>query len=470
MALPESLRQKIIWVRQQIWQQQRFAQATEYRVWQQQFLVNRLQIYVWIALLYYITFAVFRLGELALSPQVDATQQKLAEAVGMPHLLEDVQQLSLIIDLVQGPLLLLWLFVQKTIWAKRHPVILFLGLSWSITLLPEIIGSFIGIMTPSSWDLVFLGQAVMIPVRWPLHLLSQIGAVAYYLGITLLPGQVNALPLPENYHLELALATVWTCLICNLAVHLYERLQQKEFASRRELRLFLHAVTHDLRTPVIGTSIVLQKLLGKARAADNQAMITADKLEQLLAGSDRQLRLIDSILEAHTGQADSLHCQPLQLGTLVASVLADLADLLAQNQIVLINRISDHLPLVQADAAQIWRVLNNLITNVLKHNPSQTHLILNADLYGSHMLRCTVQDTGIGIPYPQQQRLFELYYRTVQARYSPGLGLGLYLCKEIIVAHGGQIGVTSQPGLGSAFWFTLPVAQTNPDRSATTAA
>ncbi|MEM9767483.1 MAG: sensor histidine kinase, partial [Cyanobacteria bacterium P01_D01_bin.71] len=59
----------------------------------------------------------------------------------------------------------------------------------------------------------------------------------------------------------------------------------------------------------------------------------------------------------------------------------------------------------------------------------------------------------------QRSRLFELYARGRQSRYIPGLGLGLYLCKQIITAHGGDIGVVSQPGRGSLFWFTLPLIE-----------
>ncbi|NJR61238.1 MAG: hypothetical protein HC769_21830, partial [Cyanobacteria bacterium CRU_2_1] len=75
----------------------------------------------------------------------------------------------------------------------------------------------------------------------------------------------------------------------------------------------------------------------------------------------------------------------------------------------------------------------------------------------SSLIRCTVQDTGIGIDPDQSDRLFDLYTRGSRARYMPGLGLGLYLCRQIIAAHGGEIGVNSRPGEGATFWFTLPV-------------
>jgi signal transduction histidine kinase len=71
----------------------------------------------------------------------------------------------------------------------------------------------------------------------------------------------------------------------------------------------------------------------------------------------------------------------------------------------------------------------------------------------------------VGIIQAQQKRLFQLYSRGARARYMPGLGLGLYLCQQIIKAHGGEIGVESQLDRGSTFWFTLPCCSENSKKS-----
>ncbi|WP_180977179.1 sensor histidine kinase [Fischerella muscicola] len=151
-----------------------------------------------------------------------------------------------------------------------------------------------------------------------------------------------------------------------------------------------------------------------------------------------------------------LHCQPLQLSTVVNSVLCDLEPLATQNRVLVKNQVNNNLPLVNADAIQLRRVFSNLIGNALKHNPHEITLTLDAIAQEKKIL-CRVQDNGVGMSKKQCVRVFELYTRGEKARFMPGLGLGLYVCKQIITAHGGKIGVTSHIGAGTTFWFTLPL-------------
>jgi signal transduction histidine kinase len=182
-------------------------------------------------------------------------------------------------------------------------------------------------------------------------------------------------------------------------------------------------------------------------------------LERIIAGSDRQLDLINSLLEAHSTEVQGviLHCQPIQLHPLIQSALSDLQPILVKEQATLTHHISPDLPLINADSLQLWRVYENLIVNALKHNPPGLSLTLNAQVEGD-WIRCTVADDGVGMNQQQCTKLFELYFRGSQSRRSIGLGLGLYLCRQIIIAHGGEIGVQSCPGGGTTFWFTLPLA------------
>jgi len=419
-------------------------ESADYRLWRYSFLQGRLRLCLWLACACLFTFIV---------RDVYDSVFPLQESLDIPQELKD---LFLKINGVMATLLILCLVLQRTEVGQRHPVIIFLGLSWSITLVPQIITSLNGFPLPDilGWSLVFLTQAALIPVCWRLHLFSQLGAIAYYLlvypllHLTLVQGH-------SIYSTTVLLYLFWFCFICNLAVYLYERLQKIEFESRCELQAFLHTLTHDLRTPVMGASMVLKTLLN---TPEEQIKVNRQLLERMLQGSDRQICLLDALLEAHSREelCLNLHREAVYLNELVERVLNDLEPLMTKNQVVLHNGIVAHLPSIDADPSKLVRVLRHLLINALKHNPPGICLSLDAAVEGS-MLRCIIQDNGVGMTAQQCQRLFEPYTKGQRARYVPGLGLGLYLCQQIVHAHGGQIGVTSVPQTGATFWFTIPL-------------
>jgi signal transduction histidine kinase len=175
--------------------------------------------------------------------------------------------------------------------------------------------------------------------------------------------------------------------------------------------------------------------------------------------------LINSLLEVHSTEVAGivLKRESVQLREIVHILLEDFEPLAAKNQATLINKISNDLPLIDADVAQLRRVFENLLTNAFFHNPPGIRITLDARVE-KKMIRCTVSDNGIGMNQDMCDRLFQLYFRGKDAKSLPqghrpytGLGLGLYLCRQIITANGGEIGVKSHPGEGTTFWFTLPV-------------
>ncbi|MBW4487645.1 MAG: HAMP domain-containing protein [Trichocoleus desertorum ATA4-8-CV12] len=250
-----------------------------------------------------------------------------------------------------------------------------------------------------------------------------------------------------------------------------------EIAERKRvedaLRVFLHAVSHDLRNPVTGMLMVLGNLLKSGSLPTDRtdhtdhtngsgpAVIPVARaiLERMAQSSDRQLYLINSLLEVHASEVGGivLQTETVDLGKLVVDVLADFEPLLAKNQASFTTRIPNDLPAISADPLQVRRVVENLLANALKHNPPGLSLSLSVE-WQDDLLLCRVQDNGSGIKPEVREHLFELYSRGPQTRRSMGLGLGLYLCRQIVVAHGGEMGVTSEPGSGSTFWFTLPLA------------
>ncbi len=236
---------------------------------------------------------------------------------------------------------------------------------------------------------------------------------------------------------------------------------QRGQQSERSLQQILHALAHDLRNPVIGIQMVLQNLLQGVGAAPEEDWIAVPRpvLERMLQGSHCHLKQIDALIDAHTCQSQRLVIQPepVQLGMLIADLVQDLAPLLRKKRAVLVSDLPAALPPVKADPKQMRRVFEHLITNALKHNPPAVQLRISAAPVGESV-SCCVQDNGVGIPVEQCDALFQLHRRGENARYTHGLGLGLFLCQQIVEAHGGKIAVESEPGAGATFWLTLPIA------------
>jgi signal transduction histidine kinase len=303
---------------------------------------------------------------------------------------------------------------------------------------------------------VFLLAAILFPVFWRIHLFAQIGvAISYGAIITIL----TILSIDISMSTYEIFEEVWyfliVCLICNLTVYSLEQLRKAESESRQQMQLFLYAIAHDLKTPILGMSMFLENLLSEPQRTFE---FTRIKVNNLLQASDRQLYLLDSLLEVHQSESQGIicNCQPIELESLVTSISDGLEPILAKNEANLTNLIADNLPTINADVIQLGRVYENLIINAIKHNPPEINILLKAKLH-KDLLYCTVEDNGVGIDSAICDRIFSLYARE-NVRRTPGLGLGLYLCRQIILAHQGEIGVNSSPGMGAVFWFTLPIA------------
>jgi signal transduction histidine kinase len=120
-------------------------------------------------------------------------------------------------------------------------------------------------------------------------------------------------------------------------------------------------------------------------------------------------------------------------------------------------------PIIQGDETRLRQVLDNLIGNAIKYSPSGGEIAVEG-AFDDESVRVSVSDQGIGLSAEEQARLFERFYRvdSTLSRKTQGTGLGLYLARAIVEAHGGTIRVESEPGHGSTFTFTIPRQQPPP--------
>jgi signal transduction histidine kinase len=227
----------------------------------------------------------------------------------------------------------------------------------------------------------------------------------------------------------------------------------------------IHALTHDLQTPLLGTVMFLTPLL---KQPTPEITLPRHFLERLLESQERSLALMRSLLQPDIPVEAPAHAQPVNLKALTQDTLEQISAAIAQHQTQIQLDFAENLPQVLGDPTQIKQVLETLILNALIHNATGRKLVLSAAIPGTGgerspdypQLRVSVQDNGQGLSLEQIQQLFHRpYLRSNHKSRCTGLGLGLYLSARIIKAHGGEIGVTSGSNGGSTFWFTLPLAQ-----------
>jgi len=219
---------------------------------------------------------------------------------------------------------------------------------------------------------------------------------------------------------------------------------------------FVSNVSHELRAPLHTISGFVQLLLaGKIedKAAQQESLKTVFRQTKQLTS------LIDDLLDVSRMEAGhlDLHKEPVQMHDVVRDVLKELQPLAVQKQITLTDQTTPDLPVVVADGKRLGQVVRNLVHNAVKFTPENGHVAVSG-MANPDQLVISVQDDGTGIPTEAMSHLFERFYQvdSSSTRRVGGTGLGLYICRQIVGAHGGTIWVDSEPGRGSTFRLSLP--------------
>jgi len=216
-------------------------------------------------------------------------------------------------------------------------------------------------------------------------------------------------------------------------------------------------VSHELKTPLTSVQMAIHLLLEEVVGP-----LTPKQVELLMAArqdADRILTMINDLLDLtriEQGRV-KLDLQPMPADQLVEeAVTRSQAQAIARGVTLTANRVADAPP-VMVERDRIEHVFDNLILNANEHTGRGGTITIVVHPDGDRA-RFVIRDTGEGIAPEHLARIFDKFYRVPTARHSGGAGLGLAIVREIITAHGGQIDVSSQPGKGTSFTFTLPVA------------
>ena len=228
-----------------------------------------------------------------------------------------------------------------------------------------------------------------------------------------------------------------------------------QIESERLRNSLLSAISHDLRTP-------LASLVGMADALELTSPPPSEAQKQIgqsiRQSALRMSALVSNLLDMARLEAGAvqLNRQWLPLEEVVGSALSSCATLLDGRPVQV--KLDGDLPLLHLDSVLFERVLVNLLENAAKYTPSGTAIMVGGRRWGGEV-RLTVEDAGPGLPVGKETSIFEKFERGMKESATPGVGLGLAICRAIVQAHGGVITASNRPEGGACFTIALPVGQ-----------
>lgn len=231
--------------------------------------------------------------------------------------------------------------------------------------------------------------------------------------------------------------------------------QERIEVHNQQLENMISALSHDLRTPLLATRNTLQGMLKGAFGPVSGTL--REVFQEYGEANEDLLKLVEALLNVsryEAGYGTQLNYDPLNWEKIFVKTIGKIKAT-SKREFTVSYKISQLLPTVYGDEIEIQRVLQNLLDNAVRVSEPNKEIFLEVTPVGEEQVQFSMRDHGCGIAPQEKEKLF---HRFVQGRGRRGRsGLGLYLCRQIIEAHGGSIGVQSSLGKGSIFWFTLPV-------------
>ncbi len=236
----------------------------------------------------------------------------------------------------------------------------------------------------------------------------------------------------------------------------------KNITSFREQDLakthFIATVSHELKTPLASSDFSL-KLLEDERighlSGEQRELVESLKQDNL-----RMIKIVGELLNLSQVESGNIQLQPQPVSPaqVVQYALETVKKQAAQQQVAINTSLPEQAPLILADVEKTAWVLVNLLTNAIRYSAAGSSIQLKVEPIEEHMLSFSVQDSGKGIPAAFREKIFERFYQVPGTQHQTSSGLGLAIAREFIEAQGGVIGVESEEGKGSRFYFRLPLS------------
>lgn len=316
-----------------------------------------------------------------------------------------------------------------------------------------------------------LAQVVELDVCWPTKSSTRSRLVAPIMYEEQVIGVIN-LESDKPQHYGVQEETVIVRLADHAAIAIENAFLYRELERANQSKSeFVELVAHELKAPMTiikGYAELLQMSLDESSAEETKLLGT------IVANVERMQVLIKELLELAQleSSAVKLDRSPLPMHLVLAEAITGLRGMVDEYGVQLAVDVPSELPYVYADQVRLGQILTNLISNAIKYTPAGKSVLISAEVCdspddemgGQRYVRCSVCDQGIGISEEDQAKLFSRFFRANHpyVRKRPGTGLGLSIAKMLVELHQGQIGFSSELGQGSTFWFTIPVAEWEP--------
>jgi two-component system NarL family sensor kinase len=358
----------------------------------------------------------------------------------------------------------LLLTIKNTIFAKKD------GTYWLITTAFAVV---IGLeyLTPPEYVFAYLYTGPILVANSRLNRVVLLGMTLAACGLTLLNlfiplgSQIN--PSTVANRLIAVMALVVTAILSDRNSRYEQAIasQQAQLNSQEQLARmredFVSTLTHDLKTPLLGAIETLksfhQGYFGEITPPQQQA------IETITRSHRNTLQLVETLLDVYRNDAEGLQIQkePVNLVTIAEELIATLGEVVRARQVYFYINYGEssfrRALWVKGDALQLGRVFSNLVINAINHTPRGGRVEVVLEGYSGYQL-VKILDTGSGITEAELPHLFERFYQGHSDRHASGSGLGLYLTRQIIAAHGGIIWAENRSPKGAMFAFRLPAS------------